>query len=130
MIGQTPRLLKSGATTANEYRQLWKTILSGKEWRGTLHNRRKDGRLYWERASISPVLDVEGKIAHFMAVKEDITGFMESEQAVRRDSCDVWRDPRCIAVCGAGPGCANENSVCQWRRRTAAGRRTPARHTV
>ena len=91
VIGQTPRILKSGATSANEYRQLWKTILSGKEWRGTFHNRRKDGRLYWERASISPVLDAEGKIAHFMAVKEDITEFMESEQAVRRAA----------ATCGA-----------------------------
>ena len=86
VIGQTPRILKSGATTANEYRQLWKTILSGKEWRGTFHNRRKDGRLYWERASISPVLDAEGKITHFMAVKEDITDFMESERAGRREA--------------------------------------------
>lgn len=84
VIGQTPRILKSGVTTSNEYRQLWKTILSGKEWRGTFQNRRKDGRLYWERASISPVLDDKGQISHFMAVKEDITGFIESEQAGRR----------------------------------------------
>jgi PAS domain S-box-containing protein len=84
VIGQTPRILKSGATTSSEYRQLWKTILSGKEWRGTFKNRRKDGRLYWERASISPVLDADGKISHFMAVKEDITDFIESEQAGRR----------------------------------------------
>lgn len=84
VIGQNPRILKSGETTPTEYRLLWKTILGGKEWRGTFHNRRKDGRLYWERASISPVLDADGKIAHFMAVKEDITEFMEADAARRR----------------------------------------------
>jgi PAS domain S-box-containing protein len=83
-IGKNPRILKSGETTPDEYRQLWKTILGGKEWRGTFHNRCKDGHLYWERASISPVLNEEGKITHFMAVKEDITEFMENEIASRR----------------------------------------------
>lgn len=84
VIGQNPRILKSGETTSAEYKQLWKAITSGKEWRGTFHNRRKDGRLYWERASISPVFNAEGKIANFMAVKEDITEFMEAEAARRR----------------------------------------------
>ena len=107
VIGQTPRILKSGATTANEYRQLWKTILSGKEWRGTFHNRRKDGRLYWERASISPVLNAEGKIAHFMAVKEDITEFMESEQAGRRTA----------ATCGALSSRHCPVRCCSWMRK-------------
>lgn len=83
-IGQNPRILKSGETSPMEYRNLWKTILSGKEWRGTFHNRRKDGKLYWERASISPVFDADGKIANFMAVKEDITEYMEAEAARRR----------------------------------------------
>lgn len=83
-IGQTPRFLKSGETSPDEYRNLWKTILSGNEWRGTFHNRRKDGKLYWERASISPVFDADGKIANFMAVKEDITAYMEAEAARRR----------------------------------------------
>jgi PAS domain S-box-containing protein len=84
VIGQTPRLLKSGETTPAEYRNLWKSITAGKEWRGTFHNRRKDGSLYWERASISPVLDADGKVANFMAVKEDITEYMEAEAARRR----------------------------------------------
>lgn len=83
-VGQTPRFLKSGETSPEEYRNLWKTILSGSEWRGTFHNRRKDGKLYWERASISPVFDADGKIANFMAVKEDITAYMEAEAARRR----------------------------------------------
>ncbi len=83
-LGQTPRLLKSGETSAEEYRRLWKTIKTGKEWRGVFHNRRKDGSLYWERASISPVHDAKGEITHFMAVKEDITAFMEADAARRR----------------------------------------------
>jgi PAS domain S-box-containing protein len=81
VIGQTPRVLKSGETAPAEYGRLWKTIMGGKEWRGTFHNRRKDGSLYWERASISPVYDADGRIAHFMAVKEDITDYMEAELA-------------------------------------------------
>lgn len=84
VVGKTPRLFKSGETSAAAYRGLWKTILSGNEWRGTFHNRRKDGNLYWERASISPVFDADGKITHFMAVKEDITAFMEAELAKRK----------------------------------------------
>lgn len=84
VIGMTPRLLKSGETSPAEYRNLWKAITSGKEWRGTFHNRRKDGSLYWERASISPVFDATGKICNFMAVKEDITEYMEAEAARRR----------------------------------------------
>jgi len=83
-LGQNPRLLKSGETSPAEYRDLWKSITAGKEWRGTFHNRRKDGSLYWERASISPVFDADGKVANFMAVKEDITAFMEADAARRK----------------------------------------------
>lgn len=84
VIGQNPRMLKSGITSSADYRRLWKTILSGESWRGNFRNRRKDGSLYWERASISPVFNDDGKITHFMAVKEDITELMEAELASRR----------------------------------------------
>jgi PAS domain S-box-containing protein len=80
-VGQTPRFLKSGHTTSNEYGELWKTIRNGREWRGEFHNRRKDGSFYWERASISPVFDADGKIGNFMAVKENITEYKEAEAA-------------------------------------------------
>jgi hypothetical protein len=71
--GKNPRFLKSGFTRKEEYENLWKIITSGKEWRGEFHNKRKDGSLYWEQASISPIKDSEGNITHFLAVKEDIT---------------------------------------------------------
>jgi len=73
VLGQNPRVLKSGEQGPAFYRDLWSTITSGQIWRGQFHNRRKDGSLYWESAAISPVLDDSGKIAHFIAVKEDIT---------------------------------------------------------
>ncbi|MFZ3047201.1 MAG: PAS domain S-box protein, partial [Desulfatirhabdiaceae bacterium] len=73
IIGRNPRVLKSGETSAEEYRRLWKTITSGQVWRGDFHNRRKDGSFFWERASISPIRNTTGTITHFLAVKEDIT---------------------------------------------------------
>ena len=72
-LGQNPRFLKSGETPAELYRQMWKTLLAGQEWRGEFHNKRKDGALFWESASISPVRDDAGEITHFIAVKEDLS---------------------------------------------------------
>ena len=72
-VGQNPRVLKSGEQDGSFYRNLWDTILSGQIWKGQFHNRRKDGSLYWEEATISPVFDNSGRIVHFIAVKEDIT---------------------------------------------------------
>jgi len=73
IIGNNPRILKSGHTTPNEYKHLWQTISSGNEWYGEFHNKRKDGTLYWESASISPILNFQGKTTHYIAIKEDIT---------------------------------------------------------
>jgi PAS domain S-box-containing protein len=77
--GQNPRVLKSGETPPEAYRQLWETILAGREWRGEFHNKKKNGELYWESASISPVVDETGRITHFMAAKEDITEHKRTE---------------------------------------------------
>ncbi len=82
-IGANPRLLKSGKTTPEQYARLWQTIASGGEWRGEFHNRRKDGTLYWELASIAPIRDDSGAITHFVAVKEDITRRKKIEAALR-----------------------------------------------
>jgi len=71
--GQNPRILKSGETSPEEYRKLWEAITSGGDWSGEFHNRRKDGTLFWERASISPIRDASGTITHFLGVKEDVT---------------------------------------------------------
>ena len=74
VIGQNPRLLKSGRQDAAFYQELWATISAGEIWRGQFQNRRKDGSLYWESATISPVLNAQGEIIHYIAIKEDVTG--------------------------------------------------------
>jgi two-component system, cell cycle sensor histidine kinase and response regulator CckA len=73
LIGRTPGILKSGEHDAAFYRHLWGTIRAGKTWSGHFTNRRKDGQLYQEEATISPVRDASGQIANFVAVKRDIT---------------------------------------------------------
>jgi PAS domain S-box-containing protein len=72
--GLNPRVLKSDAHPDAFYREMWETLLAGRTWRGELCNRKKNGELYWENSSISPVRDETGTITHFVAVKEDITG--------------------------------------------------------
>lgn len=84
VMGKNPRILKSGETPQEEYQKLWETILSGKEWRGEFHNRRKDGSLFWERASIAPVLNENGKITNFIGIKEDITREKNLENQLRQ----------------------------------------------
>ena len=73
VMGKNPRILKSGETPPEEYKLLWETITSGREWRGEFHNKKKNDELYWESASISPIRNSEGIITHFLGVKEDIT---------------------------------------------------------
>lgn len=73
VIGNNPRILKGTGLPERVYREMWQTILSGRDWRGEFHNRNKDGSFVWELASISPVFDEFGKISHFVGVKEDIT---------------------------------------------------------
>lgn len=83
VIGKNPNILKSNETTKETYEQLWKTILTGKEWRGEFHNKKKNGQLYWEDAAISPILSEDGKITHFLAVKEDITLRKQAEKELQ-----------------------------------------------
>jgi len=73
VIGQTPRVIKSGLTDPNVYVSLWNTILAGDDWIGDICNRRKDGSHYWEHMTVSPVRDDTGAVSHFVAFKEDQT---------------------------------------------------------
>lgn len=82
--GKTPRILKSGHTSDEEYRRLWRTITAGGEWSGELLNKAKNGNLFWERARITSIKDRNGKITHFLAVKEDITEQKQSQEAFRQ----------------------------------------------
>jgi PAS domain S-box-containing protein len=83
-IGQTPRLHKSGAHNQAFYHNLWETILAGRVWQGETVNRRKDGSLYTEDQTITPVLDERGNITHFIAIKQDITERKRLEDRLRQ----------------------------------------------
>ncbi|WP_240695469.1 PAS domain S-box protein [Thermus tengchongensis] len=81
-IGKNPRILKSGVHDPTFYKSLWDTILSGQVWEGELVNRRKDGTLYTERMTITPVRE-NGEIRHFIAIKRDVTEEKARERALR-----------------------------------------------
>jgi len=79
-IGQNPRILQSGLVPPEAYETMWKTILAGQEWRGEFCNKKKNGELYWEIGSITPIKDRDGHITHFLAVKEDITQLKQAQE--------------------------------------------------
>ncbi len=90
-IGQNPRILKSGYQDHTVYKSLWETILSGKAWVGKLKNLRKDGQLYIEEMTISPVRSVSGEITNFVAIKQDVTE-RERVASELRQSREQFRD--------------------------------------
>jgi len=83
-VGQNPRILKSGKHDRGFYEALWGTIGGGAVWKGYLINKRKDGQLFEEHATISPVLDEAGQVAYFVAVKRDITEQRRIEQRLNQ----------------------------------------------
>lgn len=83
-VGQNPRILKAGDQPEEFYREMWETLQQGKEWRGEFHNKRKDGSLFWETASISPITDLSGLTTHYVAVKENITERRELQERLEQ----------------------------------------------
>ena len=73
VLGKNSRIIKSGMQEPAVYKKLWKTILSGNEWKGELLNKKKNGEMYWESVSISPILDDHDDVRQFVAIKEDVT---------------------------------------------------------
>lgn len=80
ILNQHTRIFKSGLTSPENYKQLWETITAGKEWRGEFQNRKKNGELYWESTSISPIKNTDGVVTHYLGVKEDITERKQAEE--------------------------------------------------
>ncbi len=83
IIGKNPRILKSGIHSNEFYKKLWETINSGQEWKGELLNKKKNGDVYWESASLSPIRNGHNEIKYFLAVKEDITDRKKIEEELR-----------------------------------------------
>lgn len=83
-IGQNPRILKSGRHSDEFYEQMWATITSGNTWKGEICNKNKEGGLYWESATISPIVDDKGEVVNFVAVKQDITDLKKAKEEAER----------------------------------------------
>jgi len=83
VLGQNPRILKTDEKSIEEYQELWNTINSGAIWRGEFLDKKKNGELYWESASISPIRNEQGTITHFIAIKDDITERKENLQRLQ-----------------------------------------------
>jgi len=83
-VGQCPRVLKSGHHSEEMYRDLWLSITYGKTWFGEFLNKKKNGNLFWEKASIAPIKNEQGEITHFIKVAEDITHRKEMEQTLAK----------------------------------------------
>ena len=88
VIGQNPRLLKSGKHGPEFYRHMWDTIKTGRVWRGELQNRKRNGTLFWEQVSISPVHNADGMITHYVAVKEDISERKQAEATLAQSEAN------------------------------------------
>ncbi len=72
-LGKNPRILKSGIKKSEEYKEMWQTITSGREWRGEVYNKKKDGSFYWAQVSIASISSGNRKISHYIGIQEDIT---------------------------------------------------------
>ena len=84
LVGQHTRLLKSGRHEPAFYADLWRTVTRGESWSGTIINRRKDGSEYQEEQTIAPVLDENGVITHFIAIKQDVTEQRRTQDELAR----------------------------------------------
>lgn len=85
-IGKNPRILKSGLTQEAVFEKMWKDITEGRAWEGELINKRKDGTIYYEEARITPIVNEDGKIVNFLAIKQDISKRKYLEEKLRQNS--------------------------------------------
>lgn len=98
LIGNNPRILNSGKQNENFYIDFWKTLKSGRVWEGELINKRKNGDLFWEYATISPIKDSTGRTTHYFGVKEDITSRKANEKLIHKFSKIIENSPNMILI--------------------------------
>lgn len=101
LIGQNPRILNSGISSPDLYKNLWKTIQSGKQWTGYFHNRKKNGDCYTELATVMPINNKSGEITHYIAIKEDITEQLQSKKLIKTLGNAVEQSPTSIMITDA-----------------------------
>ena len=107
-LGQNPRILKSGEMSDESYKELWNTIASGKIWSGEFRNMKKNGELYWEKATITPVIDKSGSITNYLAIKEDITEQKALEKEHQMLEIEINQARKLEAIGSLAAGIAHE----------------------
>lgn len=91
VVGKNPRILKSGTHPPGFYEKLWRTILAGREWKGEIQDKKKNGQLYWIKASIAPIMNAQKEITHFVGIQEDVTAQREA-QRIQRETNQRLKD--------------------------------------
>ncbi len=89
VVGSSAQMLKSGKHNAQFYQELWETITAGDVWRGEFINRKKDGTIYHDEATITPVKDRTGKIVRYIAIKQDVTERKKAEERLRKNKANL-----------------------------------------
>lgn len=107
-VGQNPRILKSGKQDDAFYRQVWETISGGRTWQGRMVNRRRDGTLYTEEATISPVRDAAGRVVSYVAIKRDISEQLRDAEEKSRLAEQLRQAQRVEAVGRLAGGVAHD----------------------
>jgi PAS domain S-box-containing protein len=109
VIGKTPRILSSGDPAGKvNTRELWDTILSGNTWKGLFHNKRKDGSLYWDESTISPIRNEKGVITHFVAAKEDVTAALKAKEDLSQMEAQLRRSQKMQTIGTLAGGIAHD----------------------
>ena len=98
VLGQNPRLLKSGKTPVETYEDMWQTLLGGKTWVGEFVNHARDGVEHIEMAIIVPLIQADGRVSHYVAIKEDITAKRRQEEQLRKLVLAVEQSPESIVI--------------------------------
>ncbi|MCD4772457.1 MAG: PAS domain S-box protein [Bacteroidales bacterium] len=83
-LGQNPRILNAGTLPKEHYVKMWKIISSGKIWKGEFHNKKKNGKLFWENVTITPIKNDNGIIINYLAIKENITAEKQATEALKQ----------------------------------------------
>ena len=86
VLGRNLRFQQTGNISPTTYRELWQVVTAGIVWRGDLHSRKKNGEIYWEDVTISPIRDAAGVITHFLVINEDITNRKHAEAEIRQQA--------------------------------------------